>query len=841
MRKDFISMGLFLFVFASECFANKITDDFNRNWQFTLSDSACYSFINYKTDSWRNVNLPHDWSIEFGFDKSAEACTAYHRGGIGWYSKDFKTPDKMHSKKCFIVFDGVYNNSEYWINGKKLGFHPYGYSPFFYDVTDYLEPDSGDNRLSVRVDHSRFADSRWYTGSGIYREVQMIVTDKLYIPVWGTFITTPYVSSEKAEINIEIRVKNEYDTERDGELVTTFYNTGNEIVGYTKSPLSVGAGEEIKLNQNFTVIKPELWDIESPRMYYAKTDIYLDGNIVGSRTTPFGIRSIWFDADKGFFLNGRNIKIKGVCIHHDASAVGAAFIEDVWRRRLQNLKSCGCNAIRISHNPAADALLRLCDELGFLVQEEFFDEWDYPKDKRLNMNERSVDYITRGYCEHFQEWAERDLKNVMLRSRNHPCIFQWSIGNEIEWTYKGSKEATGFWNANSNGNYFWNQPPYSPNKIREEWYKQPKQTYDIGRTARKLAKWTKEMDTTRPVVANCILPSVSYESGYIDALDVVGFSYRRVMYDYAKKYYPNKPVMGTENVGQWHEWKAVMERDFVSGMFIWTSVDYLGEVGTKGREWPQRGKGNGLLDFAGFEKPSFDMMKSLWTDEPFIALYSLNSDRSSYSYKDGKFTDKNKSWQKRSWFWENMNKHWNYNIGDSVIVEAYSNCDEIELFQNGKSLGIRYLKDFEDHIYKWLVNFKDGNIVAKGIKDGKIVVSSVSTTSSPVKIRLSVDKTVIQANGKDVVHVVAQLVDKKGKEVSWKDELVEFDIEGDYKFLGVDNGNYMDVIDYHSMKVPTYKGKALLILQSTDKTSKLNISAKSPNMSSNTLEIKIEN
>ena len=436
--------------------------------------------------------------------------------------------------------------------------------------------------------------------------------------------------------------------------------------------------------------------------------------------------------------------------------------------------------------------------MGFLVQEEFFDEWDYPKDKRLNMDEQSIDYITRGYCEYFQEWAERDLKNVMLRSRNHPCIFQWSIGNEIEWTYKGCKESTGFFSADAGGGYFWNQPPYSTQRIREEWAKQPKQTYDIGRTAKKLAAWTREMDTTRPVTANCILPSISYETGYIDALDVAGFSYRRVMYDYAHKNYPDKPAMGTENLGQWHEWKAVIERDYIPGMFIWTGVDYLGEVGTKGREWPQRAIGCGLLDLAGFEKPSFHMMKSLWTDAPFIAIYSQTANKSSYVEKDGKFTDKDpkKPWTQRLWVWEDVNSHWNYTKGEKVVVEIYSNCDEIELFQNGKSLGKRFLKDFEDHIYKWSVDFKDGNIVAKGKKNGKKTTSAIYTTKETNSIKLSVDKVAVDANNTDVIHVTAQLIDRNGRNISWEEKEITFNIGGNYRLLGVENGDHLNVLNY---------------------------------------------
>ena len=842
MRKHLVTVSLLLTSLFTNAYALNNNSDFNNGWKFTLSDSACYSFVNYNPSSWKTVNLPHDWSVDLPFESTAEGCTGFLKGGIGWYSKTFDTPDNFVDKKCYIVFDGVYNNSEYWINGRKLGFHPYGYSPFFYDISDYLNPKGQENRISVRIDHSRYADSRWYTGSGIYRETQLIFTDKLHIPVWGTFVTTPVVSSERATVNIEVRVKNDYSGPRAGEVRTSYFDSKNKKVGEKLTSFLIEAGKEMKINQSVEISNPSLWDVDSPSMYLAKSEILVDGNVVDTKETPFGIRSIKFDAKKGFFLNGKNMKIKGVCLHHDASMIGAALVEDVWRRRLQTLKDGGCNAIRLSHNPGADAFLELCDEMGFLVQEEFFDEWDYPKDKRLNMDEQSIDYITRGYCEYFQEWAERDLKNVMLRSRNHPCIFQWSIGNEIEWTYKGCKESTGFFSADAGGGYFWNQPPYSTQRIREEWAKQPKQTYDIGRTAKKLAAWTREMDTTRPVTANCILPSISYETGYIDALDVAGFRYRRVMYDYAHKNYPDKPAMGTENLGQWHEWKAVIERDYIPGMFIWTGVDYLGEVGTKGREWPQRAIGCGLLDLAGFEKPSFHMMKSLWTDAPFIAIYSQTANKSSYVEKDGKFTDKDpkKPWTQRLWVWEDVNSHWNYTKGEKVVVEIYSNCDEIELFQNGKSLGKRFLKDFEDHIYKWSVDFKDGNIVAKGKKNGKKTTSAIYTTKETNSIKLSVDKVAVDANNTDVIHVTAQLIDRNGRNISWEEKEITFNIGGNYRLLGVENGDHLNVLNYKSNTVKTYKGRALLVLQATDKAGILIINANSGSISSNDLKVEVK-
>ena len=571
------------------------TQDFNFDWKFSLSNDSNSFSIDYNDKNWEKIDLPHDWSVEASFDTlNGEGCSGYLPGGIGWYRKEF-TLSPENNQKIYILFDGVYNHSEVWINGHRLGYHPYGYTPFYYDLTPYLYDEYKKNIIAVKVDHSRYADSRWYAGSGIYRNLKLITTDKLHIPIWGSFVTTPQVSESEAEIALAISLKNDYTTEESVLVRTKILNPSGKVVAESSSNHIISSQYEEIIKQGLKINQPQLWSTERPAMYQASITVWIDNKMVDSYTTLFGIRKFRFDPEKGFFLNDKNIKIKGVCLHHDAGLVGAAVPKGVWRRRLQALKDGGCNAIRISHNPASEELLDLCDEMGFLVQDEFFDEWDFPKDKRLNMYERHDDYISRGSAEYFQEYAEKDLKTTVLAHRNHPSVFQWSIGNEIEWTYPRNRPSTGFFdNMSWSGNYFWSQPPYSPQKIKSVYDSLPKLEYQIENTALKLAGWTKQMDTTRPVIANCILPSASFETGYADALDIVGFSYRRVMYDYAKKYYPNKVIMGTENVGQWHEWKAIEERPFISGTFLWTGIDYMGEAHhrkRKGKKEPVRRKG----------------------------------------------------------------------------------------------------------------------------------------------------------------------------------------------------------------------------------------------------------
>ncbi|WP_372772049.1 glycoside hydrolase family 2 TIM barrel-domain containing protein [Mangrovibacterium sp.] len=818
--------------------------DFNKHWKFSLEADSSASQPNLSDENWQLVNLPHDWSVEFPFDTiNGEGCTGYLPGGTGWYRKQFDLKLE-ENQKAYLLFDGVYNNSELWLNNQKLGEHPYGYTPFYFDLTPLLSADGQNNLLAVKVDRTRYADSRWYTGSGIYRNVKLIVTNKLHIPIWGTFVTTPEVSPEKALVNIEIDIANDYPEPKTIDVITEIFNGRQELVA-TLTSENVSVGQSTKITQKQTIENPELWDVDTPNLYTANTILSENGNELDRYQTSFGIRSIKFEAANGFFLNGKNTKIKGVCLHHDGGLVGAAVPDEVWRRRLQILKDGGCNAIRMSHNPSSEALLTLCDEMGFLVQDEFFDEWDYPKDKRLNMEQRiSTDYITEGYTKHFQELAEQDLKTTVLAHRNHPSIFQWSIGNEIEWTYPRNKKATGFWDADWSGNYFWNPTPLSPDEIKKRYDSMPAMEHTIGETAQKLSKWTKELDPTRPVVANCILPSASYVTGYADALDVIGFSYRRVMYDYGHQYFPEKPIMGTENVNQWQEWKAILERPFVSGTFTWTGIDYMGEAHQRNPgDERKRGTASGLLDFAGFKKPAFFMMRSLWNEtDPTLYLSTQKLDQSIYKVdKDGNVVEKVPGrWEKALWIWHKVNNYWNYADKEPIVVEVISSCPEVELFLNGNSLGTKNLADFPDRIYKWLVPYENGKLEAVGVQNGQKVTFALATAEAATKIDISTSKTDLDADGYDVAHIVVQLTDEAGNPVRFDEKEVEFSITGDVELLGVDNGNDASLQTFQTNKLKTSEGRALLIVRSTGKAGRAQVTASFEGAQSNTLELNID-
>lgn len=875
--------------------------DFNFNWRFKLvqvDSQDDYSVNGVRDSDWRLLDIPHDWVIEGEFDSTlidtAPATGFIYGGGIGWYRKHFRL-DLENGQIAQVLFDGVYNHSEVFVNGKRVGEHPYGYSPFYFDITPFVNR-NGENVLTVKVDHSRYADSRWYTGAGIYRDVELRINDDVHVPIWGTFITTPMVTSEEAEVNLQVNLANVSGKTRKGVVRTELIDSKGKVIASMDSPYKFKS-DKLLLEQMFSVSDPQLWSISKPTLYQAKTSVFVKGELVDIYESNFGIRSIRFDPATGFYLNGENMKIKGVCLHHDGGLVGAAVPKDVWRRRLQVLKDGGANAVRISHNPGSQEFLDLCDEMGFLVQDEFFDEWDNPKDKRLNKWDEHDDYVSRGYAEIFSEWAEIDLKNTMLAHRNHPSIIQWSIGNEIEWTYSRMSAATGFFdNMDWQGNYFWSEPPFSIKEIQHQLKTLPTPEKNIGSTGKMLADWTRELDTTRPVTANCILPSATHETDYGRSLDIVGYSYRRVLYDYGRKHYPDKVIMGTENLPQFHEWKAIMERPWISGTFLWTGIDYMGESSTT---WPKKGTSSGLLDLAGYPRGSYHMLKTLWSVDPHIhiATQTLEKSINTIDSNSGLLVAKDpEAWQHALWDWHDVNNHWNYQLGDTISVEVYSNLEELELYLNESSFGKRQLDEFEDHIYKWAVPFSPGTIKLKGVWGNKEITEELSTAGPVYKVSASVDKPVLAADGYSVAHVEVQLVDKVGNPNRVDDRLIEFFIEqvprvDDVKMsdnptngsgglqtsfankyssniervklqpntkyelvplstetvksgtiarvLGVDNGSIMNVQKHMAKSIITSEGRAILVIQAGLEAGLVRIKPLSNGLESDYIEIKI--
>lgn len=817
----------------------RITQDFNFDWKFHYGDVENAQTRAFSDDVWRDIRLPHDWSVEHSFtQENTSGATAFLPGGIGWYRKTFTMPTTDENKVTWIEFDGVYSNSEVWINGSYLGKVPYGYIPFKYDLTNYLK--YGEiNQIAVKVDRSAYIDCRWYPGSGIYRNVKLVTTNKVHIPQWGTFITTPQISDGKAKIVVQTDIDNQFKNNKSVVLNTVIFYKEKEVAN-AQTEINLKPEALNKTQQEITIENPNIWDIEHPHMYKAVSKIIIDKVVIDNCETPFGIRSFSFDKDKGFFLNGINTLIKGVCLHHDGGLVGAAVPIGVWERRLKALKDAGCNAIRTAHNPPSEEFLNLCDRMGFLVQDEAFDEWNNPKDKKHNYNQQEANPLTTGYTKHFTEWSERDIKSMVLRDRNHPSIIMWGIGNEIEWTYPGYEKATGYWGENKVGDvdYYWDEPPFSIEEIKNNFEVADKGKFDLAKTAKDLSKWVKEIDTTRPVTSNLVIPSVSNFSGYADALDIIGLSYRQSVYDYSHKNYPDKVFLGTENWARYHEWKPVLEKEFISGIFLWTGIDYMGES----RTWPKKGSGSGLLNFAGFKKPSYHLFKSLWSSNPHIYLTTQNIEKSPYQWdiKTKKVVEKEKGWASRQqWGWQNVNEHWNYKDGEKIVIEVYTNQLEVELFLDEKSLGVQKLAEHDDHILKWIVPFTSGRLTAKAIGDSTIE-KTIQTASSFSKLELKADKSQLLANGYDVAHFTVQLTDSNGNPIKHEDKKVTFHIEGDAKLLGVDNGSDSNIQDYQNNSLITSKGKALMILQSNLNTSTIKVNATCGDISSEIISLTIK-
>jgi beta-galactosidase/beta-glucuronidase len=814
--------------------------DFNFDWKFQLQkDTTSLVKTPLEDQSWRDVRLPHDWSVESSFDSIYEGCTGYLPGGVGVYQKHFLTEELVSEKSTFVLFDGVYNNATFWLNGNLLGENPYGYSPTYFDLSKYLNKNGEENILTVHVDHSRYADSRWYTGSGIYRNVKLVTLDKLHIPIWGTYLTTPKASSEEAEISLEVKVENEFSESKSFTLVTKILDENGVAISEKKDEVSVKSGDLSKFNQEFVLDSPKLWDIKTPTMYKAVTSIIIGDKIVDSYTTPFGIRDIRFDANEGFFLNGVPTEVKGVSLHHDGGLVGTAVPKGVWKRRLQLLKDGGVNGIRGTHNPLSQEFLDLCDEMGFLVIDEIFDELDNPKDKRLNYHDRVKDYITRGYTEHFQKWGKSDLTRTILRDRNHPSIFQWSIGNEIEWTYLDYRFVTGFWKdrkePQKSGSFWGSTPMYTPKELKARYDALPKRKYVLAETAKRLNDWVKDLDKTRPTTANLIIPQTSHVSGYADAVDIAGYSYRNNIYDWAHKHFPNKVITGSEQGGTWDDWKTVIERPSVFSTYMWTGIAYIGE---SNKDWPQKSWYGDMVDLAGFKNQGWNYFKSIWVNEPHISLGTLPLKGSDFKKDElsGQAVAKGKS----AYRWKNSNTHWNYKKGEDVLVEVCSNYTIVELFLNGKSLGSRSMSECPDRIFRWVVPYTEGKITAKAGFDGAMIEDEIVSATKPVGFTLTSDKTELSADGYDVAHLVVQLIDENGIPVKHKDAKITFDVEGDARILGVDTGADTNVQDFQANSIVTARGRCLLIIQSNRNSGKVTVKANSEGFKTESVSIELK-
>lgn len=781
------------------------TCNFNHDWYFYKGDVPVGQNIGLDMSEWRLLDLPHDWSIEGPFSKEYASCTGYLPGGIGWYRKIFTVPENQKGKKVFIYFNGVYNNSEVWINGNYLGKRPNGYISFQYDLTPWIRFGS-ENLIAVKVDHTLFGDSRWYTGSGIYRDVSLIVTDPVHIKQWGVYYTTPEISPDMAKLSVEVSIKNETRKRAEVKVTNTLWR-GKEIAGSASDDISVIKSGELVVNQIITVAKPALWDIDDPNLYYLVTEIE-SGRMNDKTTTPVGFRTLRFDAEKGFFLNGRNMKLKGICMHHDAGALGSAVPKQELSRRLDILKELGCNAIRTSHNPFSTDFMELCDQKGFLVIGEAFDEWELPKKKWLTGWNKGIPGKD-GYASDFSEWALTDLRDFVLRDRNHPSLIMWSIGNEVDYP----------------------NDPYTHPILDTEANPQTWARFDqnlphgdrLGEIARELVAVIKKLDTSRPVTAGLASALMSNETGYAAALDVAGYNYQEFRYAPDHKKYPDRPLYGSENGMSLEAWNSVADNDYVMGQFLWTGIEYLGEAG----QYPSRHSTSGIINLAGNKKPEAFFRQSLWSDKPMVFLGTT----------DRLISGRNES----LWAHKRVDPVWDWEEGKTISVNAFTNCEEVELFLNGRSLGRKKLADFQNRTISWDIPFEPGTLAAVGLnRFGEMIAhDEIKTSGTPVKLITRCLKRTLKADRQDITHVFVDICDEDFNTVYSATNEITCEIDGPVRLLGMEDANPVNIEDYKDNKQHAFRGKLLLYLQSLDNPGKVTVTLTADGLQSATVQLEV--
>ena len=785
-------------------------DNFDKGWLFILGDSAQMATPTYNDNHWRKLCLPHDWAIEGDFyaGNPSGAGGGALPGGIGWYRKHFLLDCEAEpGGRYFIEFDGVYMNSTVYVNGQEVGHRPYGYSSFEYDITKYLK--RGDNVIAVKVDNSDQPNSRWYSGCGIYRHVWLTKTNAVHVKHWGVHVQT---DAKTGQIKVEADVEgNNY------KVRNTVYDASGKEVG-------------------LKVKNPHLWSVEDPYIYKVRTQVLVGGKVVDEVWTTTGFRDFKFDAETGFWLNGKNFKLNGVCEHHDFGCLGAAVNEDAMHRKLSKLKAMGVNSIRSSHNPPAPELLNMCDTMGIIVMDESFDMWRRKK--------------TAGdYARFFEEWHERDLTDLILRDRNHPSILMWSIGNEVleQWSSADADELTLeqanlILNAGHDASTLAHGEEMSPNSL----------------LTRHLADIVKRYDTTRPILAGCNEPDPNNHLFKSGAIDIIGFNYHHQWVKDVPKKFPGKPFIFSESVSalqtrgyykmpsdeitwapqEWwlpytdpsymcsaydnmhaswsstHEetWDVVKHNAFVGGQYIWTGFDYIGEPTPYG--FPARSSYFGVIDLAGFPKDTYYMYQSEWTTKPVLHLFP----------------------------------HWNWLEGQQIDMWCYyNNADEVELFINGKSQGVRRKTGeqpegrYDMHNTKaklnseyhvgWRVTFNPGEVKVVARKDGHIVgEQTIKTAGAPARIRLSKDY-----QGKNTTFITAEVVDKDGNLCPWADDMIYFISEGDGKILGTDNGCQTSMENFKAPQRKAFFGKCMVVVSGNG-----SITAKSPMLQSDVIEFKVK-
>lgn len=766
---------------------------FNADWQFNLSDVNDGANPALDDSKWRQLNLPHDWSVEGTYSPDRASCTGYLPGGIGWYRKTFTVPPTEKGKSVFIYFEGVYNRSEVFINGISVGKRPNGYVSFMYDLTPHLKIGEK-NVLSVRVDHSLERDSRWYTGSGIYRDAYLVYAAPVHLDLWGVYFKATNITDKKAVVSIESTIQNESKSVAEIQVTHEIVDpkTGKVVSSVSKKQ-KIDAGKKATVTQSLSINIPKRWSLETPTLYTVKTIVKQNGKVIDQNEQHLGLRTLKFDSDKGFALNDAWTKMKGVCIHHDAGALGSAVPRDVWKRRLVNLKALGCNAIRMSHNPQAPDVYELCDEIGLLVMDEAFDEWEFPKRKWITgWNKGTPEF--QGTADFFEEWSDKDLADMILRDRNHASIVMWSIGNEVDYPndpYSHPILDGTVINQPMHGGYQADRP----------------QAERLGGISKRLAAVVRSLDTSRPVTAALAGVVMSNETDYPFAIDIAGYNYTEDRYaqDHAK--YPKRVIYGSENGHSMGSWKAVRDNEYIFGQFLWTGIDYLGESG----EWPSRGFYSGLLDFGGFQKPRGHFREALWSTKPvtYIGTYPAPSNKKRISMD---------AWP-----------IWNYQANAMIRVVCYTNAPLSKLMLNDKQVGESKLLDDETGIIFWDIPYQAGKLEVVGLDNNnkEICKYAIQTSARPSAIMAQSDVSTIQKE-RGLAQIVIQIVDENGIPVLVSEDEITCTIDGPAKLLALEASNNSDMGNYSDNVQRAYHGRLLAYVQATGSAGEIKVKFSAP-------------
>lgn len=800
----------------------------NSSWKFILDDIENAESIGFNDEKWQNINLPHDWSIKEQLSPTLASCTGYLPGGIGWYRKELNIPTEKKGQKVYLYFEGIYNRSKVFINGHLLGERPNGYVSFAYDATPYVkygEP----NLISVKVDHSRYADSRWYTGSGIYRNAWLVYANPVHIAQWGVYAYPELINNKKALLHIETEIENGSHESAKITVEHELVSSEGKIINKKSIQVTVEPGKTNKAKLKLDVKNPILWDLDNPNLYTLRTKILQNGQLKDQHSMTTGIRSYQFDPDKGFALNGEWMKVKGVCIHHDAGVLGAASYKEVWRGRLLNLKEIGVNAIRTSHNPQASHLYELCDELGLLVMNEAFDEWIYPKRKWLEgWNVGTPGF--QGSYDFFEEWGEQDLADMVRRDRNHVSIFAWSIGNEVDYPNDPYSHPV----LDGGADTGFSQPVFGGYK------KEAPDAMELGIIAKRLAAVVRKYDLSRPVTAGLAGVAMSNETDYPYVLDIAGYNYTENRYDSDHKKYPERVIYGSENRHDLKAWKAVRDNEHIFGQFLWTGIDYLGESG----RWPSRGFYSGLLDFCGFIKPRGKFRQALWVDKPviYIGTYPTPGSANQANMKDvwsllqaqnNKKKEKTEKASMDAW------PIWNYQNGESVRVVCYTNAASVDLFVNGILVDKEKSNRDENGIIYWDIPYTSGKLEAVGYDElgNKISSDIIQSSGRPYALTVKNENEVISKDG-GISHIVVNVVDENNNPVILADNRITCTIEGDATLLGMEAGDNEDMGDYTDNVQRVFNGRILAYIQANGNPGTVKVKFSSPLLQP--IETKIE-